>query len=259
MGYSHPSSNGNHHGTTNGGAKSNGRTLADQLKDKTFAITRRIVPSVRKQYFLDSLVGPIGHWDELQQFQFGFLVKMGLTPGHRLLDFGCGPLQGGLVLIRYLEAQNYVGLDVRPEVLKVAYQQIADHGLTHKNPRLIHSESFGRHELNGATFDYIWASQVLYHLSEAQVDQLLAQIAHFSHAQSRFFGDILGHHERVTDSSQWNGFQFHRHTLESLTAQAARHGLMVEAIGSLESHGYPGTISMRTNQMLKIYKNPRIP
>jgi len=56
---------------------------------------------------LEAMVGPPGVWKDCRDFQINFLRKMGLKTHHQVLDIGCGPLRGGIPLIRYLDAGNY--------------------------------------------------------------------------------------------------------------------------------------------------------
>lgn len=79
----------------------------------------------RRRYRLERLVGPVGWWDELRAYQFNFVRRMGLEPKHRMLDIGCGPLQGGIPFMSFLEADCYVGIDARAHVLDEAYRLIA--------------------------------------------------------------------------------------------------------------------------------------
>ena len=54
-------------------------------------ILRLVSPRVRDQYRLDKMVGPVGWWSQLQAYQSGALMKLGLLPHHRLFEIGCGP------------------------------------------------------------------------------------------------------------------------------------------------------------------------
>lgn len=221
-------------------------------------IKHRLSPRARRRHQLESLVGPIGYWDALQRYQFQFLRTAGLQPHHCLLDIGCGPLQGGVALIEYLDAQNYVGLDARAEPLNVAYELIAEHQLAARNPHLLLSQTFGADELVGRTFDYIWMSQLLYHLGDDLVHALFKQVAAFSHSQTVFYGDVFVQHPDhawwYREGTTWSGYDYHFHSADSLSTAAAAYGLKVEDIGPLRSHGYPEQVSLCTNRMLRITK-----
>jgi cyclopropane fatty-acyl-phospholipid synthase-like methyltransferase len=54
----------------------------------------------------------LGFWHELQSYQLNTLKENGLRAEHSLLDIGCGPLQGGLAFIKYLEESKYFGIDI---------------------------------------------------------------------------------------------------------------------------------------------------
>src|ERR1017187_10183961 len=112
-----------------------------------YAILRRFHPRYREQYRLETLVGPGMVWDQLKQYQFNILTRLGLKPEHSLLDIGCGPLTVGLRLISYLNKGNYVGVDLRPQPLIEAYRLIAKYSLVHQNPTFINSTTFGKDEL----------------------------------------------------------------------------------------------------------------
>ncbi len=231
--------------------------VKDFLKRKKDAVLRRIIPSIKKQHYLDSLVGPYGYWDQLQQYQLDFLIRRGLEKQHKLLDIGCGPLQGGLAFIDYLNPGGYVGLDLREEPLVAAYRQIAEKNLVHKNPILIYSSNFGKNELDQIQFDYLWASQILYHLPEEKIDRLFEQISSRMTPSSLFFGDIIGDHpirDTITTEGYWREFSFYLHSIESLQTMADQYRLTLTSLGPIGELGYPKEIALHTNRMLKITK-----
>lgn len=231
--------------------KSSSVQLGDRIRQKWFALKRLLFPAVREQYRLDRLTGPIGYWDAIQRYQLGFLVGRGLEPHHTFLDIGCGPLSGGLTLIPYLQPGHYVGIDVREEPIAEAYRQLVKAGLVGKNPLLAVSSTFGRDELDGWTFDYIWASQVLYHLDEDGIDACFEQAASRMNGDSKFFGDIIGTPNKVKPDSRWNGFTFHLHSFDTIKALAAKQGLTARRLGKLSDCGYPDEIALKTSDMIE--------
>lgn len=234
-----------------------GESLAQYAKRLQYAIHRRISKTVRQRHYLDNLVGPIGYWEPLQAYQFEFLKTMGLKPHHSLLDIGCGPLQGGIKLIEYLECNHYTGIDLRPKTVTEAYRQVVRHDLAHKNPALVMSDSFGRHELPDRTFDFFWISQLLYHLSLDQVEDLFFQVASQMKPTSVFFGDIIDYKPPSAPGIYWQEFKYHRHQPEDLESTADNAGLSLTILGQTGDFGYPEELPLSTNYVLKI--SPQVP
>jgi len=223
--------------------------IAAFIKRKRFAVARRLLPSVKARYELERQVGPIGFWDQLSEYQFNFLKRMGVQPHHRLLDIGCGPLQGGLPMIEYLHPGNYSGVDLRQKAIETAYSRVLSAGLVTKNPQLVVSSSFGKDELGDRQYDYVWATQILCHLDESLIDRLLEQVAARLSDEGQFLADIIGTTNNVRADSHWNGFSFHLHTPEFVEATGARHGLEIRDLGRIEEFGYPEAIGLHTNRM----------
>jgi SAM-dependent methyltransferase len=209
---------------------------------------------MRKQHKLDLLVGPIGCWKKLQEYQLNFLCRMGLKPHHSLLDVGCGPLQGGIAYIKYLDPGNYVGIDIRHEPITEAYKLIAQEGLVYKNPTLIISDNFGRDQLNNHKFDYIWISQLLYHLDEKQIEFFFKQIAPRMKPDSCLYGDIIGYPNKIGPGSYWSVFRFHLHSFDFLSDIVSQFGLTMRPLGQIHQFGYPAKIGLNTNEMLEFRK-----
>ena len=149
--------------------------LLFELRRRSNQLVAKLNPFDQDQQYFERLVGPIGIWPHLQQYQFNALTRLGLKPHHSVIDIGCGPLTVGLALISYLDRGNYVGLDLLPEPLDASYRRVAKHGLAHKNPTLVCSSTFGKRELEGRTFDFVWMSQLSYHLDDSQMMQLFEQ------------------------------------------------------------------------------------
>ena len=221
------------------------------IRRKIYGLKRRVIPKVKLQHKLDSMVGPIGYWDRLQEYQFNLLKTFGLQPHHHLLDIGCGPLQGGLAFIGYLNPNCYVGIDLREHVIEEAHLQVIRGKLAKKNPFLAVAYDFGENFLT-RKFDYIWTSQLLYHLEEHQIDSLFKVAGKVLNETGIFLCDIIGYPNRVTDASEWSGFKFHLHSEDFIKYTAIKYGLIAESLGTIEKYGYPSEISLKTNYLFKL-------
>jgi len=216
---------------------------------------RSLIPAWSEQHKFESMVGPLGFWDQLQEYQLNVLVQHGLQPHHSLLDVGCGPLQGGVAFISYLKPGKYTGIDASTEKLEAAYLQIERNGLAHKNPILIHSLSFGKDELGGKNFDFIWASQLLYYLDESKLAELLELARDRLHENGLFICDIIGpqHYE-----CREHEHGYCLHNVESLSEMAGRYGFCLADRGEIMQYGYPSRLSLKTNRLLVLH-NPSKP
>ena len=67
---------------------------------------------------------------------FAKLVAKGLKPGDVFVDFGCGTLRMGSLLIEYLEPDRYVGFDIDQKILDVGRELLPAGLFDAKRPRL---------------------------------------------------------------------------------------------------------------------------
>lgn len=212
---------------------------------------RRFIPGLSERHRLEKMVGPLGFWDQLQQYQLNVLKQYGMQSHHTLLDIGCGPLQGGVAFIRYLDRGNYTGVDINPENLREAYLQVQRNSLAHKNPLLIQSTSFGKDELGKKSFDFIWSSQMMYYLDESKLIALLEFGRKCLHDNGLFLCDIVGpkHYEFSTNEHGW-----YLHTSESFSQIAEKCGFRATDEGEIEKFGYPSRLSLKTNHLQAMQK-----
>ncbi len=212
---------------------------------------RRFIPMMRERHLLEDMVGPLGFWNELQAYQLNTLKLNGLKPEHSLLDIGCGPLQGGIAFIKYLEKNKYYGIDVNPKSLEAGIRQIEKYHLTNKNPFLSLSNSFGREELKGIKFNFIWASQILYYFNDEKLKSLMEWLSLSLKDDGKFLGDIIGakHYEFKTKEHSW-----YLHTLDSLSDIGRLYNLKIENLGEIEKFKYPSKLSLKSNNLIMITK-----
>jgi 2-polyprenyl-3-methyl-5-hydroxy-6-metoxy-1,4-benzoquinol methylase len=201
------------------------------------------VVEFRAQKELEDCVG-FGEFKEARQFQFDLLKGLGLKPSHSVLEIGCGSLTAGVPVISYLEPSKYVGIDVRTKALDLAWREVSCHGLSSKNPRLIHSLDFGCKELGNATFDFIIAFSVLYHLT----DDILH--AFFGHVDKRLGGICIANVNTVSENSTWSGFPFVKKPLSYYEEAAKAHGLQTDNLGTMADLGYRSPFEERANTVL---------
>jgi 2-polyprenyl-3-methyl-5-hydroxy-6-metoxy-1,4-benzoquinol methylase len=201
-----------------------------------------------QQRVLETHMGFRGQWVEHRRFQLHFLKSIGLAKDSRLLEIGCGPLTLGLPAIEFLDPNRYTGIDVRAEVLDLAWSQIGRSGLASRNPRLLHSTSFGAAELGDERFDFIWAFSVVFHLTDELVDALFARISHCLAPGGVGCANINIEHNEGT----WLQFPFMKRDVDFYRRLAERNGMKVTELGTLASLGFGLQSSEGRNVLLSI-------
>jgi len=124
-----------------------------------------------------AFVGPPKQYDFMGATQFRLLCAVGLREHHRLLDFGCGSLRAGRLLIPYLEPERYCGIEPNAWLVEDAIaNQIGQDMVRIKRPRFSHSDAFDA-GVFGTQFDFIVAQSIFSHAGPQLVRCALASFA----------------------------------------------------------------------------------
>jgi SAM-dependent methyltransferase len=199
---------------------------------------------------MENMVGPPGAWKITEMFPLEFLKSQGLNEHNTLLEIGCGVLRVGIHLIRYLDANSYTGIDIRPEVIDISHQRVAKHQLGSKNPILLTTNSFGHENLENIKFDYVLAFQVLYHLEDFLVELCMQQVSRRLKRNGRFFANV----NVVAPPASWQEFPLVQRPLEFYRTIAEQHGLSMEVLGQLKEFGYSQKLGGHRNHMIVFSK-----
>jgi cyclopropane fatty-acyl-phospholipid synthase-like methyltransferase len=132
-----------------------------------------------------------GGWGSTGRMQLDRLQRYGMQPNHALFDLGCGQLRGGRFLISYLNAGNYTGNDISPEILEAAKLTLQTEGLTGKKPHLFLTDNLEFAEVSGKKFDYIHAQSVLSHMPPEDIDLLFKNIKVLMHEKTQFLATFF--------------------------------------------------------------------
>jgi len=108
-------------------------------------------------------VGPPDRYDFMGATQFSLLFHLGLRDNHKVLDFGCGSLRLGRLLIPYLQTGGYHGLDPNKWLIEegIAKELGAD-AVQLKNPNFAYNDDFNCDVFN-EKFDFIIAQSIITH------------------------------------------------------------------------------------------------
>jgi cyclopropane fatty-acyl-phospholipid synthase-like methyltransferase len=200
----------------------------------------------RKPTSRHGLVGQARLWEMKRNFQIRFLRSQGLRPEHRLLDVGCGTLRGGLPLIDYLHAEHYTGVEVRANVLAEGRQELAEAGLEHKRPALIHADDLS--DLSLGEFDYVWAFSVLIHMSNDIATGCLRFVENHLAPGGVFFANVNIGERR---DERWQGFPIVWRPWSFYDDLARQNGLAVTSMGALETLGHVSGARADAQPMLR--------
>jgi SAM-dependent methyltransferase len=181
----------------------------------------------------EAAVGSRTHesWLALGQLQFDYLLGHGLKPQMRMLEIGCGNLRAGRLLAGYLDAGNYYGLDISPEILLAAQQVVARYGLAAKLPHLALVADLRLDFLPDGYFDVVHAHSVFSHSPLPVIEECLAHVGRVM-VPGGFFDFTFDRTEGAEHQVLREDFYYRT---ETLTAVARRHGLAAAFMADWEA------------------------
>jgi cyclopropane fatty-acyl-phospholipid synthase-like methyltransferase len=122
-------------------------------------------------------VGPGDRYDFISATQFALLFALGLRDNHRVLDFGCGSLRLGRLLIPFLQRDRYFGIDPNKWLIDEALDREVGRDIVGiKAPAFAYNDDFST-EVFQARFDYIMAQSILTHSGPDLVHDFLRSAA----------------------------------------------------------------------------------
>lgn len=128
-----------------------------------------------------------GLWETMGRHQFRFLIERGLRPEHVLLDVACGSLRGGVLFIPYLDAGNYLGIELEPDLIKAGVEiELGRQLYELKRPELLASSAFEFEKLSKQP-DFALAQSLFTHLIEPEMLLCLRKLRGVAKANTRFF------------------------------------------------------------------------
>ena len=120
-------------------------------------------------------VGPPSQYDLMGAMQFRLLSSLGLREFHKVLDFGCGSLRAGRMLIAYLQPECYYGVEPNRWLVDDAIErQLGQDIIRLKSPRISDSRDFSM-PFRDVEFDFILAQSVFSHTGLDLMARILAE------------------------------------------------------------------------------------
>jgi SAM-dependent methyltransferase len=193
-----------------------------------------------------AMVGPSYLWKMKRDFQIGFLKGVGMAPEHYVLDLGCGVLRGGLPIIEYLNEGHYYGIEARSAVLDEGVRALQEAGLKSKAPTLLVNDDLSKTTLD-QKFEFIWAFSVLIHMEDGILDACFGFVSRHLDRNGRMYANVSIGNEK---DGRWQEFPLVSRSREFYTSAAARYGLQVGDVGTLQSLGHVSGSPSQDLQMM---------
>ena len=179
-------------------------------------------------------VGPPALYDLMGASQFRLLTTLGLRETHFLLDFGCGSLRAGRLLIPYLLPGRYHGIEPNAWLVQDAIAaEIGEDQIGIKRPKFIHTDDFATDGF-ATVFDFILAQSIFSHCGPLLARRLLcnmaASLAEGGLALATFVhvGSMGLARETVDEGWVYPGcVAYHPETVLALVRQAGLHGMLL--------------------------------
>lgn len=169
-------------------------------------------------------VGPPADYDLVAAMVFNLLTCLGLRQHHRLLDIGCGSLRVGRLLIPYLNAGNYLGLEPnRWLVSEGVRSEIGRDAVRIKRPRFFYADSLGRAS-GPLRVDFALAQSIFSHTGTDLLDRWLRECAFHLKSDGALFATFLIGEEDFSGGG-WVYPGCVHYTPETMALLAAHHGL----------------------------------
>lgn len=178
----------------------------------------------------------VGSTEVSGKIQMELLKKEGLIKSSSVLEIGCGCLNLGILLIEYLDKNNYVGIDPN-EWLRTDSILTNQKIISNKSPVFISREDFNSSELK-RDFDFIFSHSVLSHTADWQLDLFLENskkalnkggkiLSSIRLAEGNSFGSEGSINRKDSNDEQWQYPGVSWFTMNTLNNKAAKFGLSV--------------------------------
>jgi SAM-dependent methyltransferase len=133
-------------------------------EDRTRALSREAALALAgESRHYRAYVGPPGQFDFMGATQFRLLTTLGLREHHSVLDFGCGSLRAGRILIPYLSPGCYYGLEPNRWLIEDGIsRQLGAELIELKRPIFLYNSDFSADRF-GVQFDFILAQSIFSH------------------------------------------------------------------------------------------------
>jgi len=150
-----------------------------------------------RQTFEDAR-GYVGTDPKSGAVQFELLRRQGLEPTSNVLEVGCGFLNAGCHLMRFLEPGRFFGIDPNEWVREKAMEVAEVRGLVERaRPTFLSGDDFDASSL-GIEFDHVLSHSILSHAAHFQLGQFLENVGKVLAPEGRIVASL-----RLAEGNRW--------------------------------------------------------
>ena len=142
-------------------------------------------------------VGPPDQYDYMGATQFCLLAALGLRSKHHVLDFGCGSLRAGRLLLAYLQPGHYFGIDPNKWLIQSAISEdLGEELIKLRKPRFDYNAQF-QFDVFDTRFDFIVLQSILSHTGADLLDLALSNAGSAMHEKTLLLVTVI-HQEQAS-------------------------------------------------------------
>jgi len=166
------------------------------------------------------------------ELQFKYLIERGLRPEHTLLDIACGSLRLGSRVIPYLDRGNYLGIDIKEDLIE--HGKMVELGLTLyeiKIPEFVVSSSFEFNKFSKKP-DVAVAQSLFSHLTENDIIMCLTNLSTFRKDTTVLYATFNEVNAPVTNPARSDAHGFFQYARDQMEQIGRRTGWEMNYIGN---------------------------
>jgi SAM-dependent methyltransferase len=174
-------------------------------------------------------VGPPDEYDLVSAMSFNLMTTSGLRQHHRVLDIGCGSLRLGRLLIPYLNAGNYVGLDPNKWLIDDGIQyEVGSSLIEFKNPKFIYDTELDS-LASDIKFNYVVAQSIFSHTAPDLLERWIKDVSCYLTNDGVFFATVLEGTDECTGAG-WIYPECVEYRLHTVSEIVRRYGLEFDVL-----------------------------
>ncbi len=184
---------------------------------------------------------PTATFEQAGREQLIALLREGLVPESKVLEFGCGCLRIAYWLVRFLDPDGYCGIEPARDRVALGREHLFEPALwERKRPRFLYNAVFDSAPF-GTRFDFFVARSIWTHASKAQIALSLNSFVRDAAHGAVFLASYLPARSPADDyqGTRWVGTSHEsdepgviRHALSWLRQQCTWRGLQLDELGA---------------------------